>query len=123
MSDPIKTAETTSDWIVLKPEARAKASEYMKKEGREVVRIAFDASGALGLELDRLREGDRTFQQGDVSVAVSEAAVDYCKGLVVDFETKEGQSGFSFSGTAPALDKAQALKARAAIELAEKGPP
>src|SRR5947208_324657 len=106
MSDSLPLA---SDWIVLTAGARAKAQEYLKKEGREVVRITFDPNGKLGLELDKLRPGDRTFVQGDVTVAVVGAVADFVKGLSVDFDEKQG--GFAFSGTATALDPVVGKKA------------
>src|SRR4051794_5490437 len=109
MSDHSMTSE---DPVVLTPAAREKATEYLKKEGREVVRVTFDANGNPGLELDKLRPGDRTFSQGGATVAVAESILEYVKGLEVDFLATGPEVGFKFGGKAQALDKAIGLKAR-----------
>lgn len=128
MSDSIPLASTSSaasnnDWITLTQGARDKAKEYLAaNKDREVVRVTFDAQGNLGLELDKLRPGDKTFAQGDVTVAVGGVAADLVKGLVVDFQSSGGKVGFSFGGTAPAAtDPKVAIKARELIAAGGAG--
>src|SRR5579871_1606193 len=113
MSDMPQTTSSpsTDDWIVMTPDARTKAKEFLKadQQGCDVVRIKFDEHGKIGLVLDTRSQDDRQFSQGDVTVVVHSGAADAVRGLKVDFKADQG--GFALEGTFPGQDAKVGLAA------------
>jgi len=116
------TDTTTGDPITLTPAAQQKAKEYLEQDKtHDVFRVKIDYNKKLAIDLDKIRPGDRTYQQGGVNVAIAEALIPILRGLIIDFgPNSEGKVGFQFAGP-PHADPDLGNKAQAALDKAAAG--
>src|SRR5262245_45474160 len=86
--------------------AKEKAKGFLAQENnpKNAVRVTFDAHGKILLSIDEPRAGDDSFTVDGIPMIVEHPLAALASGLRIDWDDKQG--GFSFSGTAKALDPA-----------------
>jgi cytochrome c oxidase subunit 4 len=84
--------------------AKDKAKGFLAQENnpKNAVRVTFDAHGKILLSIDEPRAGDDSLTVDGIPMIVEHAVAALASGLKVDWDDKQG--GFSFSGSARALD-------------------
>jgi caa(3)-type oxidase subunit IV len=108
---------TSTGGIELTAVAKEKAKGFLAQENnpKNAVRVTFDAHGKILLSIDEPRPGDDSFTVDGIPMIVEHVLAALASGLKIDWDDKQG--GFSFSGTAKALDP---LAVQAVLHPAEE---